>query len=297
LQRALFSKDSAYRSETGGLMEALRQLDAQSIRDYHASAYLPHNLTLIVAGRSLSPTRLLETLQSEVEPSIIAHKQNKGPKPVGWKRPFVDSTTADVRPFIAEDKVEIVEFPERDESVGEVMMSWIGVGALDFIGDVSLEVLGEYLTESAVSPLYAEFVEIEEPLCTDITFHASNQDPSILTVYLSSVPAANLHSIEVTFKAALARIAKEGIDMKRMETIIERQRLQLLESIETDAADTLSQGVLTDALFGNENGSDLGPMMATMSQYDVVGAWSSTEWVTLLSKFVLFFLFSGFHNF
>ena len=37
LQRALHSKESAYRSETGGLMEALRNLTPQAIRDYHAA--------------------------------------------------------------------------------------------------------------------------------------------------------------------------------------------------------------------------------------------------------------------
>lgn len=130
LQRALYSKDNAYRSETGGLMSALRELDAQSIRDYHASAYLPHNLTLIVSGRSLSLPTLLQTLQDQIEPSIIAHHQNKGPRPVGWKRPFVESTTATSHPQINEDKTEIVEFPEKDESVGEIMLSWIGFVSL-----------------------------------------------------------------------------------------------------------------------------------------------------------------------
>lgn len=119
-----------------------------------------------MAGRSLSPINLLNTLQEQVEPSIIAHHQNKGPRPQGWKRPFVESSTATATPVILEDKVEVVEFPERDESVGEIMVSWIGVPALDFMGDLSLEVLGEYLTESAISPLYAELVEIEQPLCT-----------------------------------------------------------------------------------------------------------------------------------
>ena len=165
-------------------MSALRQLDVQSsqsfvatsrahadislapVRDYHSSSYLPHNITLIVAGRSLSPTALLTTLQDQVEPSIIAHKQNKGPHPAGWKRPFVDSDTATNKPVITENKRETVEFPERDESVGEIMMSWVGVGQKEFETDLALEVLGEYLTESAVSPLYREFVEIEEPACT-----------------------------------------------------------------------------------------------------------------------------------
>lgn len=83
---------------------------------------------------------------------------------------------------------------------------------------------------------------------TDITFHSTTHDPSILSVYLSSVPASNLSTIDATFKASLARIAKEGLDMKRMKMIIERQRLQLLESIEKDAVEVLSQSILTGEL-------------------------------------------------
>lgn len=139
------------------------------VRDYHAATYLPHNITLIVTGRSLSPTDLLTTLQEQVEPSIIAHGQNKGPHPAGWLRPFVESTTATSKAVIHKDSREIVEFPEQDESVGEISISWVGVGAKEFQNDLALEVLGEYLTESAVSPLYKEFVEIEDPFCTGLS--------------------------------------------------------------------------------------------------------------------------------
>lgn len=161
---------------------------------------------------------------------------------------------------------EVVEFPEKDESVGTIYVSWIGPPAQDFITTTGLQVLGEYLTDSAVSPLYQQFVEIEEPTCTgsllssplsrdradlsrgaDISFASSTQDPSVLTAYLYSVPSANLKTLDGEFKDALARIAKEGIDMTRMASILEKQRLQTLEAIETDAADSLSNSILTGA--------------------------------------------------
>lgn len=115
-----------------------------------------------------------------------------------------------------------------------------------------------------MSPLYKEFVEIDEPFCTgasfrlarrqdrltdsvtdaDITFYASTENPSILTVYLSAVPAPLLQTLDGTFKAFLAKLAQDGFDMERMGSIIERQRLQLLESIENDPADVLSTTIL-----------------------------------------------------
>lgn len=88
------------------------------------------------------------------------------------------------------------------------------------------------------------FLNSELMIAIDIAFTGSTEDPSILTVYLSSVPSEHLDTLDSQFKAALARIAGEGIDMVRMKTIIERQRLQLLESIETDAVEVLSQTIL-----------------------------------------------------
>ncbi|KAL8292284.1 hypothetical protein RQP46_001750 [Phenoliferia psychrophenolica] len=284
LQRTLYNKANGLRSETGGLMEALRNLKIEQIRAYHASSYLPHNLTLIVAGRSLSPTSLLTTLQSTVEPSIIAHGQAHGPRPPGWKRPFVESTTASNPPVIRADVRETVLFPEKDESVGEVTVSWVGVPANEFVKALAVEIMSVYLTDSAVSPLYKQFVEIDEPLCTDISFYSSTENPSIITAYLSSVPSEGLDSIDGKFKAALARLASEEIDMKRMTSVIERSRLQLLNAIETDAADALSNSILTDALFGAEDGSDLGPQLSEVD-YTVVAGWSAKDWQDLLSHY------------
>lgn len=64
------------------------------------------------------------------------------------------------------DRTEIVEFPEKNEEVGELMISWIGVAHNDFLTDLALELLGVYLTDSAVSPLSKEFIEVDEPSCT-----------------------------------------------------------------------------------------------------------------------------------
>ncbi|SGY31172.1 BQ5605_C002g01214 [Microbotryum silenes-dioicae] len=286
LQRCLYDKLNALRSETGGLMEALRKLKVQDIREYHAGAYQPQNVTLIVVGRSLKPENLLSTLEREVLPTIVKHGQAQGPRPPGWRRPFVESTTAQNPPQIpAQGLTETVEFPEQDESVGEIMLSWIGVRANDFVHDLALEVLGEYLTDSPVSPLYKQFVEVDEPACTDISFYASTEDPTILTVYLSAVPAELLKTLDATFKAFLKTLCEGDVDMERMESVLKRQKLQLLESIETNAADMLSTNILADAIFGPEDGSELGKSMDTMAYYRQLEGWSSAQWIALLEKY------------
>lgn len=97
-----------------------------SVRDYHHKYYVPHNLSLIVSGKLASGTHsLLKVVQEKVEPSIIKHGQNHGIKPVGWKRPFVETPSATRGP-IKETQVKVIEFPEKDESLGEICMGFMG---------------------------------------------------------------------------------------------------------------------------------------------------------------------------
>jgi len=149
MQRLLNPPESAYRSETGGLMEALRVLTIDQseskhdhnalpptvhlVRDYHRSYYLPHNLSLIVAGKlSSGTTTLLSVIQDKVEPSLIAHGHNAGPRPPGWKRPFVETVSANRRP-ISETIRETEEFPENDESMGELVINFMGPSRADYL--------------------------------------------------------------------------------------------------------------------------------------------------------------------
>lgn len=96
------------------------------VRDYHQTYYVPHNLSLIVTGKLSSGTSsLLSVVQEQVEPSIIAHGQNRGPRPEGWKRPFLETDSAKRGPIPKIIK-ETVEFPEKDESMGELIISYMG---------------------------------------------------------------------------------------------------------------------------------------------------------------------------
>ncbi len=140
-RRLFYPPTSAYRSETGGLMKALRNLTIDEsgsicrtirqslnlkplVRKYHASYYVPHNLCLIVSGK-LSIEALLNTIQQEIEPRIKVHNQAHGPRPAGWRRPFMETPSIEVAKIL-EPVQDIVEFPEHEETIGEVQISFVG---------------------------------------------------------------------------------------------------------------------------------------------------------------------------
>lgn len=70
-------------------------------------------------------------MHREIEPSLIEAGYNKGNRPHGWVRPFVETATADRKPFTEQNAT--VLFPEKDESVGELLMTYMGPRADDYL--------------------------------------------------------------------------------------------------------------------------------------------------------------------
>lgn len=104
--------------------------DKIEVRDYHAKYYVPHNICLIVGGALSNGTQsLLKAVQDQVEPSIIAHGQKLPAKIV---RPFMDTASAKRVPIPKTIK-EDVEFPEKDESMGELLISYMGPPPGEFL--------------------------------------------------------------------------------------------------------------------------------------------------------------------
>ncbi|EJU02584.1 hypothetical protein DACRYDRAFT_21645 [Dacryopinax primogenitus] len=286
LQRAFYPEGNAYRSETGGLMEALRNLDIHQIRKYHSTYYAPHNLCVIMMGR-LSTKDLLNVLQSQVEPRIIAHGQAHGPRPPGWKRPFMETKTAE--PFsLGKGKLETVEFPEQDESVGEACVSWIGPKADDFVNQQALDILGTYLTDSPVAPLTKAFVETASPLCTGVYISDSMRATiTTLDMYMTAVPTELLSTIQGRVNEELQKIVAAGIDMERMGMILRRERRRLADSLETSTSDVFLSSVIDDFLYGDPDGKSLSDSLDNTRRYNMYEQWTNEDWCTLIQRYLL----------
>jgi Zn-dependent M16 (insulinase) family peptidase len=105
-----------------------------------------------------------------------------------------------------------------------------------------------------------------------------------LAIYVGSVPAEHLANFPEKLRASLSRIAGEGFDMERMAMVINRDERQLLSKIESSKGDAFSTTVITDFLYGKEDGSDLRQALNEMDSYRVLREWSSNQWADLLKK-------------
>ena len=139
--RLAYPGECGYKSETGGLMENLRELTIDKstsffllshffpflssdsypflsflkVRQFHRDYFRPDNLCLIVTGK-IAPSAVFEALKP-LEEKI----KGKGDLPE-MQRPWF---TRPIPPLELSTE-EVVEFPDEDESIGEVMIAWRG---------------------------------------------------------------------------------------------------------------------------------------------------------------------------
>ena len=74
--------------------------------------------------------------------------------------------------------------------------------------------------------------------------------------------------------------------MKRMAMVIDRDERQLRSKVESSKGDTFSGNVITDFLYGAEDGSHLGPSLDDVSRYATLRTWTNDDWVRVLRKYV-----------
>ncbi len=303
-QRMLYPRSSAYRSETGGLMSALRVLTIDEIRQYHKTYYAPHNAAVVICG-PLERAEMLDAI-APVEERLVSHKMAAGVGgPSGWKRPFLETPSAqppvidgskrhidgvddadeDARPDPKRRRA-FVDFPEKDESMGEVEITWIGPRIDNWLEQEAVSVLSTYLTDTAVSPIHQAFIERDDPLCTDASLGSSDKaGRSTLYGYFTSVPTEKLDELDRQLMDVFDKVAADGIDMSRMKTLIKRDRLKLLSHLESKPADSFADVLIADFLYGKRDGSDLDKAMDDMRRFDVLETWTSAQWVELLKQY------------
>ncbi|BGP12424.1 hypothetical protein JCM10213_001971 [Rhodosporidiobolus nylandii] len=282
LAEVLYNSRNGYLSETGGQLDALRTLTLDDIEDYHSRAYVPQNLTIVVTGQSIHPEKLLATLDATVERDLKKAGLAKGPKPKGWVRPFVESSTARNPPVLQRDVVKTVEYAESDESVGQINISWVGPRVHDWLTNAALTVLGIYLGGGSTAPLSKLFVEIPDPACSAVAFDSEFRDPCILTISLVSVPTHRLPSLGGELLDALREILRTPFDEKRMRSVLKQQKVGLLQTLEQNPDAYVQGSVSQDILYGAENGKDFERVFEDLKLVRKMEKFVADDWLDLL---------------
>ena len=273
MQETLFSESSGYSSETGGLTTELPTLTRETIKKFHDSSYRPDNLCVIITG-SIDENELVDIMtQFDNELAPLPDTPNK--------RPFVDSKHD---PPLSETIIKEIEFPDEDESMGELLISWIGPDGNDTLQSVAIDMIAYYFTDSPISLLNKHMVEIEDPLATDIDYSPDSFVRTIINFTLGGVPANRLQEADSKLKELiLSQVKPENFDLSYMREIVQQQKLKYISRAEKNSS-TFSTIATLEFLYGNVDGSDLKKWTKDLHEYEVIYNWTTEQWCNLISE-------------
>lgn len=196
-------------------------------------------------------------------------------------RPWIDSAQPSA---IKETAIETIEFPEEDESTGDVTSAFFGPNCQNIVETSALNVLLTYLCGSSVSVLENIMVEREE-LASSVSYWWDARPNSTIWFQPTGVATEKLAFVEKRLHDLLKEVASKPFDMTYMKECISRERRQVKFSAES-SEEFYSQNIISDYLFGKRDGSTLREL-ETLQEYDVLDQWTDNQWREFLRKWLV----------
>ncbi|KAF8821174.1 peptidase M16 inactive domain-containing protein [Cardiosporidium cionae] len=298
LLKYLYPGDSGYKYNTGGKMDDLRKTNNTRVRDYHHQYYRWNNLNLIISGIVDMKALLSVVAKAEFHQLQIFSPQDT---------PLLDSDAyalhlkSSKRPWrdeknftpLQEIAISTVSFPSDDVEFGNVIIGWRGVPWNSFIEAEALDILGNYLTDSNVSPLQKHLVEIDDPYCSVVDYRPEYFKATHFLIECLDVPynpldisKSKIESVWNVMQSVLTSVLEEGIDMKRMKNILSRESLAYLLQLEVDPHSSLSQFVIEYCING-ESSSDLNNKLQYGKVYEELLEKDEIYWLKLLKDYFI----------
>ncbi|KAI0023672.1 Metalloenzyme, LuxS/M16 peptidase-like protein [Xylariomycetidae sp. FL0641] len=274
-RRLLYPENVGFRYETGGMMDALRVLTPQKIRDFHKTMYQPRNMCVIIVGE-VDHANLLDIL-NKFEDSI---KDDIPPLDAPFRRPWIESAQP---PPLEKTTIETVEFPEEDESTGDMVVGFFGPDCTNVVETTALNVLLTYLCGSSVAVLENVMVEKEE-LASSVAYWWDARPNTVIWFQPTGVATEKLAFVEQRLISLLKEVASKPLDMSYMNECIQRERRQVKAQAEESEA-FYSTNIITDYLFGKRDGSSLKDL-ASLSEYEALERWTDEKWREFLKKWI-----------
>lgn len=195
-------------------------------------------------------------------------------------RPWVDSPQA---PPLLETIVETVEFPEEDESAGDICVGFFGPDCNNTVETAALDVLLTYLAGSSVSILENVMVEKEE-LASAVMYSWDARPATVIWLQPTSVATEKLAQVEKRLFELLKEVASNPLDMEYMVDCVQREKRQLKFQAEGSGS-FFANNVINDFLFGKSDGSTLKDL-GSISEYDSLEKWTDEQWRAFLRKYL-----------
>ncbi|ODV85682.1 hypothetical protein CANARDRAFT_7060 [[Candida] arabinofermentans NRRL YB-2248] len=274
--KRILYKNSGYRSETGGLTKNLRTLTNKSIKEYHRDNYRPENLCIVVTGTIDEQEFLNIMTQFDSELPDLPQIPNK--------RPFLD-TEKDLP--LSKRSITSVEFPDKDESSSELLMTYIGPSGKDTVVNQAVDILGSYLTSSSVSLFNKHFIEIDHPLATSAEYYTEDYINTEINIGLSSVPTEEIDALpEKVLNLMKENCCPENFDLVRVRDLLEQAKWRFIFDTEK-SSESFSTIAIYEFLYGDSDGSSLEDWMKDLREFDILEKWDTHQWLEVFEKYFI----------
>lgn len=266
-QRLIYPESVGFRYETGGLLERLRVLSADRIREFHREMYQPKNLCLVLIGE-VDHANLLSTLDG-FENGIL----NDVPKLEDpFNRPWVKSGKT---PALQRSISETIEFPDEDEVTGEILVNYLGPDCNDDLLTLACSVFLIYICGSSISLLENVLVE-KEKLASGVYYETVTRPDTLIKFNVTGIEKDRLEYVEQRFLEILKEAASKSLDMVYMTDCLNRSLLQL-RFITENSGKFFCDEIIYDHIYGQRDGSQLREK-ASLRDFETLAKWSESEW-------------------
>ena len=275
-KRLMYPEGVGFRYETSGKLEPLRVLTPKRIRDFHREMYQPKNLCLCLFGE-VDHEDMLNILD-RYEESILADIPDPD-KP--FTRPWIESKQT---PPLDKTVIEKVEFPEEDESLGQIEIRFLGPDSANTLECGALNVTLLYLCGSPAAVLDNALVE-KEQLASSIYFQIDSRPRTDIGFSLSGVETERLEEVEKRFFQVLREAVDQPLDMPFLQDCIDRQVRSTKFQSELSAT-AFGDYVITDYLFGNRDGSTLDDVRTLRHYTETLSSWKESQWKDFIKRYI-----------
>lgn len=274
LMETLF-EGSGYSFNTGGRLEDLRKLNIKTVRNYHQAYYRPNNTCVIVTGK-IKIENIIDSLQVIEEKIMKRNISYKNERP--WFSPI---------PKLSKTIEKQILFPcDEEDGGGIVYLAWRDSKLKwnNFLERDALSVLWSYLSNTTVSPLQKELVELEDPYCGDIGYEVSNTIEVFQYIKFSTVD--KIDEIKDKFFNIIENVVKKGIDMKRMKSVIKRKKLNFLNEFEEEPHQSFSLAFIGYFLYQTDC-KQFKETFNEVERLEFLEEKDNNYWIELIKKYIL----------
>jgi zinc protease len=210
---ALYPEGHPYSWPTIGSMADLSAASLDDVKDFFRVYYAPNNACLVIAG-DFKPDQTKAWIQKYF---------GALPRGRAIERPERQTVTlTEEKRFAFEDKVQLPR----------LYMVWPGVPAYTR-EDAILDVLADVLSAGKNSRLYKTLVYERQIAQSVNAYHSSSEIAGMFGIEVIAKPGKTLTEMETAVHEEIARILKDGVSEKEIQTAINNTEVQMINSRST----------------------------------------------------------------